>query len=100
MKKKLLLFSYVVNILMVILFVISIFAMFLRMKDFLDYVFFDRFFINIRMVLNIPILFLWFNNLIIWNKKDKGIKRFLALFFLNALYSPIYFRKVLMNNWL
>lgn len=92
-------FCYIVNILMVTLFVMVVFALLLRMKGFLDYVFFDEFFLMVRMVLTIPILILWVNNITIWSKKDKSVRRFLLLFFLNGLYNPIYFKKVLNNNW-
>ena len=90
---------YFINILMVALVLFTILAALFRFKGFLDYVFFDETFLQIRMVLTIPILVLWINNLIICSKKDKSIKRFLLLFFLNGLYNPFYFRKVLKNNW-
>jgi len=85
---------------MVALVVVTILAALFRFKVFLDYVFFDETFIQIRMVLTIPILILWIYNLIVWSKKDKSIGRFLLLFFLNGLYNPFYFRRILKNNWL
>lgn len=84
---------------MVSLVVVSILAALFRLKGFLDYVFFDETFIQIRMVLTIPIIVLWINNLIVWSKNDKGIGRFLLLFFLNGLYNPFYYRKIQKNNW-
>lgn len=100
MKRNLLMACYFINILMVALVVVTILAALFRFKVFLDYVFFDETFIQIRMVLTIPILILWIYNLIVWSKKDKSIGRFLLLFFLNGLYNPFYFRRILKNNWL
>jgi len=99
MKKKLLMVCYIINILMVSLIVVVILAALLRLKNLLDFVFFDETFLLIRMILTVPILVLWINNLIIWSKKDKSIMRFFLLFFLNGIYSPFYFRKILKNNW-
>lgn len=98
-KRKVLLFCFYINLLMIILFFIIIIAALLRMQSFLDYVFFDETFINIRMILTIPIFVLWVNNLIIWSKHDKHIGRFFLLFFLIGIYSPFYFRKILKNKW-
>lgn len=94
MKKNILMACYFINILMVSLVIITILAALFRFKDLLDYVFFDETFLQIRMVLTIPILVLWLNNIIVWSKNDKKIGRFLLLFFLNGLYNPFYYRKI------
>ncbi len=98
-RRIVLLFCYYINLLMIILFFIIIIAALLRMQSFLDYIFFDETFINIRMILTVPIFVLWINNIIIWSKHDKHIGRFFLLFFLIGVYSPFYFRKILRNKW-
>lgn len=99
MKKNLLMACYIINTSMVILVVVTILAALFRLKGFLDYVFFDETFFLVRMVLTLPILILWINNMIVWSRNDKNIMRFLLLFFLNGLYNPLYFKKILKNNW-
>ncbi len=98
-KRKVLLFCYYINLFMIILFFIIIIAAFLRMQSFLDYIFFNETFINIRMILTVPIFVLWVNNIIIWSRHDKHVGRFFLLFFLIGVYSPFYFRKILRNKW-
>ena len=98
-KRKVLLFCYYINLFMIILFFIIIIAAFLRMQSFLDYIFFNETFINIRMLLTVPIFVLWVNNIIIWSRHDKHVGRFFLLFFLIGVYSPFYFSKILRNKW-
>jgi hypothetical protein len=99
MKKNILMACYFINTLMVTLVVVTILAVLFRFKGFVDYVFLDETFLLIRLVLTIPILVLWIDNLFILSKNDKSIMRFLLLFFLNELYNPLYFKKILRNNW-
>ena len=60
----------------------------------------DESFMNTRMLLTLPILFLWIYCMILWSKKDKVVARFFLLFFLNGFYTPFYFNRVLKNGWL
>jgi len=99
LKKSLLLFCYYVNIATLIFFVLVLIAALLRMQAFLDFVFFNQTFLNVRMILSLPIFAFWINNLIIWGKHDKHIGRFFLLFFLIGIYTPFYFRRVLRNSW-
>ena len=42
----------------------------------------------------------WIWLLVIWGKKDKKISRFFLLFFLNFIYSSVYYRIIVKNRWL
>jgi len=99
LKLKLLVICYWINILTLALYAFIIIGALLRMQSFLDYVFFDSTFLNIRMALTIPIIILWVNDLIVWSKHDKHIGRFIALFFFIGIYSPFYFKRILKNKW-
>ena len=54
---------------------------------------------NYRMLLNIPILFLWIFNLVVWSTHDKKTKRLILIILLNGFYNPFYYRFALKNNW-
>lgn len=94
-----LLFCYYVNLLMIILVVLVIVAALFRFQAYIDFFFGNEIFINVRMLLAIPVFILWINNLIVWSKKDKNLGRFIILFFFIGLYSPFYFQKILKNKW-
>jgi hypothetical protein len=91
---------YWVNILTLLLYIFIIIAAFLRMHEFLNYVFTDTTFLNFRLILGVPIIILWVYDMVKWSKHDKHIGRFLLIFFLLGIYSPFYFRRILKNNWL
>lgn len=96
--KKLLMLCYITNILMVMGLAILILSILFKIDFILNYVSTDSF-TQIRMILTIPVFVLWVNNLILWSKKDKSVGRFFLLFFLNGLYNPFYFRRILKNEW-
>ena len=99
MKKTLLLVCYYINLLLLGLFSFTIIAALFKFQPYLDFFFFNETFMNIRMLLAIPVFVLWINNLVVWPKHVKNIGRFLLLFFLIGIYSPFYFQKILKNNW-
>jgi len=100
MKRKLLMTCYLINLIMI---PVSIFypliTFYLRKIAVFSYIS-DEFFMNIRIILTLPIFVLWIYSMIIWSKKDKVIHRFFLLFFLNGLYTPFYFSRILKNDWL
>jgi len=98
-KLKLLFICYWINILTILLYVIIVIAALLRQQAFLDYVFFNTTFLNIRMFLTIPIIILWVYDMVIWSKHDKHVGRFFLIFFLLGFYSPFYFRRIVKNGW-
>jgi hypothetical protein len=49
--------------------------------------------LNVRLLLNIPILIFWILMLRHWSKGDKKLTDFLLLFFLIGLYTVFYYRK-------
>ena len=99
LKKRLLILCFILNLLVLALYMSLIIAAIFSFSAYVDYIFFDAVFIKIRMVLAIPIFILWINSLIIWAKKDKHIGRFIFLFFFIGIYSPFYFIKILKNKW-
>jgi hypothetical protein len=78
---------------------VLVLAILFKQKQILEIYSSDELFNQIRMVLVIPVIVLWVNNLMVWSKKDKHVGRFFLLFFLNGLYSPFYFRKILKHKW-
>ncbi len=46
------------------------------------------------------LVILWIKCLIVWSKKDKGIGRFLLLFFLHGLYTLFYYPRAIKQNWI
>jgi hypothetical protein len=98
-KLKLLSICYWINILTLTLYFLIVIMALFRQQAFLDYVFFNKTFLNIRMILAIPILILWSYDMIIWSKRDKNVGYFLLIFFLIGLYTPFYFRKIVKNKW-
>lgn len=98
MKKNLLIFCYIINILMVVGLLILIFSILFKIDSILNYSSSDSF-TNIRTILTIPVFVLWINNLIVWSKKDRNVGRFFLLFFLNGLYNPLYFNRILKYEW-
>jgi len=100
MNKKLLMICFYANVFMFAVLILIVPAAIFKFTAYLDFVFQNPTFLTIRMILTIPILILWITNLRIWSREDKGIKTFLLLFFLNALYNPFYFRRALKNNWI
>jgi hypothetical protein len=99
MKRFIILTCYYINIIMVALILFVVIAALFQMKSVLDYIFFNKLFLQIRLILTVPVLVLWINNLMIWSKRDKSISRFLLLFFFNGIYNPFYYRLILKNHW-
>ncbi|MDP4209192.1 MAG: hypothetical protein Q8928_10300 [Bacteroidota bacterium] len=99
LKKKLLFFCFIANLFMIAIYLSVIIAAFFKFQKYIDYIFFDVEFANIRMFLTIFVFILWINNLIVWSKRDKNLGRFFILFFFIGIYSPFYFIKILKNKW-
>ena len=99
MKNHVLFICLFLNYLLILMLIIITFSIFLKSTYMLDF-FNSKAFTIARFILTIPVLGFWIHNLIIWSKKDKSIGRFFLLFFFNGLYNPIYFRRILKNNWL
>lgn len=99
MKKQILDYCFYINVLMIVIFIALMFAVVFGSELIFD-IFKNETFINIRMILSIPILILWIYNLIIWSREDKNIGRFLLLFFLNGLYNPFYYKSIIRKGWL
>ena len=74
MKKKLLMLCYYINILMVLGLIILILSILFKMDSILNYCSTDSF-TQIRMILTIPVFILWINNLIVWSKHDKNVRK-------------------------
>ena len=98
-KLKLLFFCYWINILTIVLCLIIIIAALLKQQAFLNYVLFDKNFLNIRFILTVPLIILWVYDMIIWSKHDKHVGRFFLIFFLLGFYSPFYFRRIVKSGW-
>lgn len=90
---------YIINLLMVLLLVFVFIAMLLKLDAVLRFVFLDNTFMNIRLVLTIPILILWVHNLIVWSRKDKNVGVFFLLFFFSAIYNPFYYNRIIKKGW-
>lgn len=98
MKKKLMLFCNFINIIMIVIILFVILSAVLNLEVLIDF-FTSELFLDIRMIMVIPVFILWINNLVIWSKYDKSLGRFFMLFFLNGFYNPFYYRMVLKNKW-
>jgi cytochrome c biogenesis factor len=100
MKKKFLIICYIINLLMIpiVLLYPVILLNIKRISAFSSLT--DDYFMNIRLLLTIPVFILWIYCLIIWSKKDKVIYRFLLLLVLNGLYTPFYYYRILKNKWI
>lgn len=99
MKKTILTICYYINAALLILVLLLLIAVLFNFNGILDYVLSESF-LNMRMLVNIPIIILWIFNMVFWSKHDKNIGRFFLLFFLNAFYNPFYYRRVLKNKWI
>ena len=98
--QKLIYLCYWINILALLLYIFIIIAALFQMDSFINYVFYDPTFLNIRLIIGVPILVLWVFDMIKWSKHDKHVGRFFLIFFLIGIYAPFYFRKIVKNNWL
>ena len=76
MKKTLLLVCYYINFLLLGLFSFTIIAALFKFQPYLDFLFFNETFMNIRMLLAIPVFVLSINNLVVWSKHDKILEDF------------------------
>ena len=99
MKKRILLTCLIINYLLILIFIILIFSILLKL-DFMLNLFDSTVFTLIRFILTIPVIVFWINNIIIWSKRDKSVGQFFLLFFLNGLYNPLYYRRILKHGWL
>jgi hypothetical protein len=98
-KLKLIYLCYWINILALLFYLFIVVAALLRMHDFLNYVFYNPTFLNIRIYIGIPLIVLWIYNMVIWSRHDKHVGRFFLIFFLIGIYSPFYFRRIIKNGW-
>lgn len=100
MKKVVLSLFYYINILVILMYILVVLAALFKFGGFVECFFVDYSAQVIRLILAIPLFVFWIWSLIIWNKYDKSIKQFFLLFFLMALYTPFYYRRIIKNTWI
>jgi len=91
---------FVANLLLILIYVALIFAVVIRSKELIDYIFYDSGFAIMRMIIAYPTIILWVYTLKIWSKYDKHVGRFMLLFFFIGLYSPFYYLKARKAKWI
>ena len=99
MKKIILDICFYINVALLVFAILITISVFFEINFLVDFALGDKMPI-VRILFNVPIIFLWVSNMVIWSKYDKNIGRFFLLFFLNAFYNPFYYRKVVINKWI
>lgn len=94
MKKNMIYLCYYINVMTIGLYAIVILVSIITMSnkpiDFIN----TELMLNIRLIVNIPIIVLLVYNIQMWSKYDRKLSRLLLLIFFIGLYNPIYFNKL------
>lgn len=86
-------FLYYYNILLILGYILVLVAGFFGPLDEIALWFNSLIVVNVRTILNIPVLIFWVLLLRHWSKGKKKVSDFLLLFFLIGLYTIFYYKK-------